>query len=50
MIKILFDLEDYGESKKELQSLIYRKDEFHPAIYEIIRKSIAPRYKAAFIT
>ena len=46
MIKNLFDLDDYDEAEKELQSLIYRKDEFHPAIYEIIRKFIAPRYKS----
>ena len=46
MIKNLFDLEDYDEAEKELQSLIYRKNEFHPAIYEIIRKFIAPRYKS----
>ena len=32
-------------SKNEVQSLIYRKDDFHPVIYKIIRKSIAPRYK-----
>ena len=50
MIKNLFDLDDYDEAEKELQSLIYRKDEFHPVIYEIIRKSIAPRYKTSFIT
>ena len=46
MIKNLFDLEDYNEAEKELQSLIYRKNEFHPEIYEIIRKSIVPRYKS----
>ena len=45
MIKDLFDLDNYDEDEKELQSLIFRKDEFHPAIYEIIRKSISPRYK-----
>ncbi len=45
MIKDLFDLDNYDEAEKELQSLIFRKDEFHPAIYEIIRKSISPRYK-----
>ena len=44
--KILKDLFDYDESEKELQSLIYIKNEFHPAIYEIIRKSIFPRYKS----
>ena len=44
-IKNLFDLDDYDEAEKELQSLIFRKNEFHPAIYEIIRKSISPRYK-----
>ena len=32
--------------KKEVQSLIYREDDFHPVIYKIIRKSIAPRYKS----
>jgi len=32
-------------AEKGLQSLIYRKNEFHAVIYEIIRKSIAPRYK-----
>ena len=45
MIKNLFDLDDYDDAEKELQSLIYHKNEFHPAIYVIIRKSIAPRYK-----
>ena len=45
MIKNLFDLENYDEANKELQSLIYRKNEFHPIIYKIIRKSISPRYK-----
>ena len=44
MIKDLFDLDNYDEAEKELQSLIFRKDEFHPAIYEIIRKSISHRY------
>ena len=44
MIKDLFDLNDYDEFKNEVQSLIYRKDGFHPIIYKIIRKSIAPRY------
>ena len=44
-IKNLFDLDDYDEAEKELQSLIFRKNEFHPAIYEIIIKSISPRYK-----
>ena len=46
MIKNLFDLKDYEEAEKELQSLIYSKNEFHPAIYKIIRKSIVPRYKS----
>jgi transposase-like protein len=46
MIKNLFDLDNYDEAEKELQSLILRKNEFHPAIYEIIRKSISPRYKS----
>ena len=46
IIKNLFDLDDYDEAEKELQSLIYRKNEFYPAIYEIIRKSISPRYKS----
>jgi transposase-like protein len=46
IIKNLFDLNDYDEAEKELQSLIFRKNEFHPAIYEIIRKSISPRYKS----
>ena len=45
MIKNLFDLENYDEANKELQSLIYRENEFHPIIYKIIRKSISPRYK-----
>lgn len=40
MIKNLFDLENYDDSGKEVRSLIYYKNEFHPAIYEIIRKSI----------
>ena len=46
IIKNLFDLNNYDEAEKELQSLIFRKNEFHPAIYEIIRKSISPRYKS----
>ena len=46
IIKNLFDLNDYDEAEKELQSLIFRKNEFHPAIYEIIRKSVSPRYKS----
>ena len=46
IIKNLFDLDDYDEAEKELQSLIYRKNEFYPAIYEIIRKLISPRYKS----
>lgn len=45
MIKNLFDLEDYDEENKELQSLIYCENEFHPLIYKIIRRSISPRYK-----
>lgn len=45
IIKDLFDLNDYDQFKKEVQSLIYREDDFHPVIYKIIRKSIAPRYK-----
>ena len=46
MIKDLFDLDNYDKVEKELQSLIFRKDEFHPAIYEIIRKFISPGYKS----
>lgn len=46
MIKDLFDLNDYNEFKNEVQSLIYRNDDFHPVIYKIIRKSIDPRYKS----
>ena len=46
MIKDLFDLNDYDELKKEVQSLIYRKEDFHPVIYKIIKKSITPRYKS----
>ena len=46
MIKYLFDLNDYNEFKNEVQSLIYRKDDFHPVIYKIIRKFIFPRYKS----
>ena len=45
IIKDLFDLNNYNEFKNEVQSLIYRKDDFHPVIYKIIRKSITPRYK-----
>ncbi len=45
MIKDLFDLENYDEVNKELQSLIYLENEFHPIIYKIKRKSIFPRYK-----
>lgn len=45
-IKDLFDLDDFDLAEKELQSLIYRKNEFHNVIYEIIRKSIVPRYKS----
>ena len=39
-------MEDYDGAEKELQSLIYRKNEFNSEIYEIIRKSIVPRYKS----
>ena len=46
MIKDLFNLNDIDEFKNEVQSLIYRKDDFHPVIYKIIRKSITPRYKS----
>ena len=46
MIKDLFDLNDYDEFKNEVQSLINRKDDFHPVIYKIIRKFIFPRYKS----
>ena len=46
IIKDLFDLNDYNEFKNEVQSLIYRKDDFYPVIYKIIRKSITPRYKS----
>ena len=46
MIKDLLDLNDYNEFKNEVQSLIYRKDDFHQVIYKIIRKSITPRYKS----
>ena len=46
MIKDLFDLNDYNEFKKEVHSLINSKDDFHPVIYKIIRKSIFPRYKS----
>ena len=45
MIKNLFDLENYDEPNKELQSLIYRENKFCSIIYKIIRKSISPRYK-----
>ena len=45
MIKNLFDLTNYDEAKKELQSLIFRKNEFYSAIYKINRKSISSRYK-----
>ncbi|SFL67567.1 hypothetical protein SAMN02910297_01479, partial [Methanobrevibacter olleyae] len=41
-----FDLNDYYEAEKELQGLIYRKNEFHNVIYEIIRKFIVSRYKS----
>lgn len=50
MIKDLFDLNDYDEFKNEVQSLINRKDDFHPVIYKIIRKFIFPDIKASFIT
>lgn len=46
IIKDLFDLNDYDEFKKEVTSLIHRKEEFHPVIYKIIKKSIRPRYKS----
>ena len=46
MIKDLFDLNDIDEFKNEVQSLIYRKDDFYPVIYKIIRKFIFPRYKS----
>lgn len=46
MVKDLFDLDDYDLAERELQSLIYRKDEFHPVVFEIIRKSVSPRYKS----
>ena len=46
MIKDLFDLNDYDEFKNKVQSLIYRKEDFHPVIYKIIKKSITPRYKS----
>ena len=32
MIKDLFDLDDYDEAEKELQSLIFRKNEFHGSV------------------
>lgn len=32
--------------QNEVQSLINRKDDFHPVIYKIIRKFIFPRYKS----
>ena len=34
MIKDLFDLNDYDEFKNEVQSLIYRKEDFHPVILQ----------------
>ena len=46
MIKDLFDLNDYDEFKKEVHLLINSKNDFHPVIYKIIRKSIFPRYKS----
>nr|WP_302145750.1 hypothetical protein [Methanobrevibacter smithii] len=45
MVKDLLDLNDYDEFKNEVQSLINRKDYFHPVIYKIIRKFIFSRYK-----
>ena len=44
-IKDLFDLDDFDLAEKELKSLIYRKDEFHKVIYEIIRKNLTRNYK-----
>ena len=46
MIKDLFNLNDIDEFKNEVQSLIYRKDDFHSVIYKIIRKSITQRHKS----
>ena len=46
MIKDLFDLDNYDEAEKELQSLIFRKNEFHSVIYQVIRKSIVPWSKS----
>ena len=43
MIKDLFDLNDYDEFKKEVHLLINSKNDFHPVIYKIIRKSIFPK-------
>lgn len=34
IIKDLFDLNDYGEFKSEVQFLIYRKKDFHPVILQ----------------
>ena len=50
MIKDLFDLNDFDEFKNELKSLIYRKDDFYPFIYKIIRKFIFQDIKTSFIT
>lgn len=44
-LKKIFKIKNYKQAEKELQSLIYRKNEFTPPIYKIITKSIAPRYK-----
>ena len=44
-LKKIFKITNYKQAEKELQSLIYRKNEFTPPIYKIITKSIAPRYK-----
>ena len=50
MIKDLFDLNDFDEFKNELKSLIYRKYDFYPFIYKIIRKFIFQDIKTSFIT
>ena len=44
-IKEIFDIKNYEKAEKELQSLIFRKNEFTPIIYKIIKKLIVPRYK-----
>ena len=49
MIKDLFDLNGYDEFKNEVQFLIYRKDDFHPVIYKIIRKFIFKDIKALLV-